>query len=415
LFSLHRLTSPFFQKVVNAKDFAIIQGLPGTGKTQTLAFITRLLAARGKRVLVTSYTHSAVDNVVLKLIEKGVNSAPEALSHIVRIANKSSCHKEVHSLLVSELACQLESDILSQDSVHGSNELSSCSSQSHTSSASSESLKKVISNARIVCCTALSVPRSPLLLDQKFDVVIVDEAGQISQPAILGALMSAEAFVLVGDHLQLPPLVTSEIAQSGGTYPFSPTSFGNRLVSYTYQLTNLIFVPTGFGISLLSRLTEKHPASVAPLTYQYRMNADICRLSSLAVYDGKLKCGTREVSTQILKLPNFPVGLPAKASQKCYGWLNSVIDPKRPAIFVDTDNIRREPRPMSQLGKNGDCDGIEALETKVGGKIGGNVVNPTEATLVRYLAMGLVRSGLNPASIGVISPFRAQVRVFLAS
>jgi DNA replication ATP-dependent helicase Dna2 len=208
-----------FSKVINAKDFAIIQGLPGTGKTQTLVFITRLLAARGKRVLVTSYTHSAVDNVVLKLIEKGVNSAPEALSPVVRIAKKTSCHKEVHSLLVSELAGRLECNILSQDSCLGNNGLSTCSSQTSTSSASSESLKQVMSNARIVCCTALSAPRSPLLLDEKFDVVIVDEAGQISQPAILGALMIAESFVLVGDHLQLPPLVTSEIAECGGTYP----------------------------------------------------------------------------------------------------------------------------------------------------------------------------------------------------
>jgi superfamily I DNA and/or RNA helicase len=33
---------------------------------------------------------------------------------------------------------------------------------------------------------------------------------------VLGALMVAHKFVLVGDHKQLPPLVSSEIAQVGG-------------------------------------------------------------------------------------------------------------------------------------------------------------------------------------------------------
>ena len=53
---------------------------------------------------------------------------------------------------------------------------------------------------------------------QHFDVVIVDEAGQISQPAVLGAIMAADSFVLVGDHMQLPPLVCSEVAEQGGRF-----------------------------------------------------------------------------------------------------------------------------------------------------------------------------------------------------
>lgn len=64
--------------------------------------------------------------------------------------------------------------------------------------------------------SALTAPRSPLLAGQHFDVVIVDEAGQISQPAILGAIMAADSFVLVGDHMQLPPLVVSEVAEDAG-------------------------------------------------------------------------------------------------------------------------------------------------------------------------------------------------------
>ena len=41
--------------------------------------------------------------------------------------------------------------------------------------------------------SALTAPRSPLLAGQHFDVVIVDEAGQISQPAVLGAIMATDS------------------------------------------------------------------------------------------------------------------------------------------------------------------------------------------------------------------------------
>lgn len=53
--------------VLNAKDYALILGMPGTGKTTTVAELIRILVAMGKSVLLTSYTHSAVDTILLKL------------------------------------------------------------------------------------------------------------------------------------------------------------------------------------------------------------------------------------------------------------------------------------------------------------------------------------------------------------
>lgn len=164
-----------------------------------------MLAAHGKRVLITSYTHGAVDTVLLKLIERGLTctSKNKASSSLIRIGLKSSCHPGVQPCLVSNLAASIEA----QHRPASSNQ---------TSEPSAEALRKVVSNARIVGVTALSVPRSPLLLGEHFDVVIVDEAGQITQPAVIGPLMAADSFVLVGDHMQLPPLVVSEAASSGG-------------------------------------------------------------------------------------------------------------------------------------------------------------------------------------------------------
>jgi DNA replication ATP-dependent helicase Dna2 len=54
-------------KVLSAQDFALILGMPGTGKTTVIAAIIRTLVSMGKSVLLTSYTHSAVDNILGKL------------------------------------------------------------------------------------------------------------------------------------------------------------------------------------------------------------------------------------------------------------------------------------------------------------------------------------------------------------
>jgi AAA domain len=58
--------------VITSKDYSLLLGMPGTGKTSTVSFIVRLLLARGATVLVTSYTHSAVDTLLLRLLSEGV-------------------------------------------------------------------------------------------------------------------------------------------------------------------------------------------------------------------------------------------------------------------------------------------------------------------------------------------------------
>ena len=49
-----------------------------------------------------------------------------------------------------------------------------------------------------------------------FDICIIDEAGQITEPAILQVLLLAKQALLVGDSKQLPPLVRNEIAMNEG-------------------------------------------------------------------------------------------------------------------------------------------------------------------------------------------------------
>lgn len=58
----------FFQ-VLAAKDYILVHGMPGTGKTTTIAHLVQTLVSRGKTILLTSYTHSAVDSILFKLVK----------------------------------------------------------------------------------------------------------------------------------------------------------------------------------------------------------------------------------------------------------------------------------------------------------------------------------------------------------
>ena len=77
------------RKVLSAQDYALILGMPGTGKTTVIAAIIRVLVARGKTVLLTSYTHSAVDTILRKL-------KPDADFGILRIGNVDKVVSFVH-------------------------------------------------------------------------------------------------------------------------------------------------------------------------------------------------------------------------------------------------------------------------------------------------------------------------------
>ena len=55
------------ERVLSAEDYALVLGMPGTGKTTVVVALIKALVNLGKTVFLTSYTHSAVDNILLKL------------------------------------------------------------------------------------------------------------------------------------------------------------------------------------------------------------------------------------------------------------------------------------------------------------------------------------------------------------
>ena len=74
------------EHILGARDYALVVGLPGAGKSATLAATVKALVDMGKSVLVTSHTHNAVDNILARLPDVGIDdfSAPAAMMGSVR-------------------------------------------------------------------------------------------------------------------------------------------------------------------------------------------------------------------------------------------------------------------------------------------------------------------------------------------
>lgn len=307
-----------------AIDYALVLGMPGTGKTSTIEWFIRCLVALGKRVLVCSYTHAAVDILLVKLLDQGVSER-----NVARLAPGSSIDKvdpRVRPLCVEADSCD-------------GNHLGT--------------LRTRLGRARVVGCTCLAAAADPLLARlPEFDVAVVDEAGQISQPVALAPLFEAKCFILVGDPQQLAPLSRSRLAQARGA-----------------------------SVSLFERLANANPASVAILASQYRMNEAVMDLANAAVadeFDGRrLTCGSTEVANAKLQVD----------------W--SRCPPTSRALLASA-----LAAPVAFLDVPSDLTISCSSHTR----------NDAEADIIAHLVHGLIAVGVEPAQIAVITPFRDQLK-----
>ncbi|XP_037865077.2 DNA replication ATP-dependent helicase/nuclease DNA2 isoform X3 [Chlorocebus sabaeus] len=212
----------------------------------------------------------------------------------------------------------------------------------------------------IVATTCMGI-NHPIFSRKIFDFCIVDEASQISQPICLGPLFFSRRFVLVGDHQQLPPLVLNREARA-----------------------------LGMSESLFKRL-EQSKNAVVQLTVQYRMNSKIMSLSNKLTYEGKLECGSDKVANAVINLPHFKdvkLDLEFYADYSDNPWLMGVFEPNNPVCFLNTDKV---PAP-EQVEKGG-------------------VSNITEAKVIVFLTSIFIKAGCNPSDIGIIAPYRQQLKI----
>ncbi|XP_006728960.1 DNA replication ATP-dependent helicase/nuclease DNA2 [Leptonychotes weddellii] len=266
------------KKVLLSKDYTLIVGMPGTGKTTTICTLVRILHACGFSVLLTSYTHSAVDNILLKLAKFKIG--------FLRLGQTQKVHQDIQKFTEEEI----------------------CRSKSIKSLAL---LEELYNSHRIVATTCMGI-NHPIFSRKTFDFCIVDEASQISQPVCLGPLFFSRRFVLVGDHQQLPPLVLNREARA-----------------------------LGMSESLFKRL-EQNKNAVVQLTVQYRMNSKIMSLSNKLTYEGKLECGSDKVANAVISLPHFKdvkLELEFYADYSENPWMIGVFEPNNPVCFLNTDKV----------------------------------------------------------------------------
>lgn len=310
------------ERVIQAQDYSLVLGMPGTGKTTLIAHLIKMVALQNKSVLLTSYTNSAVDNILLKVKELGVD--------FVRIGNPARVHYEIREKIPGH-----------------SKEIKSF-----------QDFQDAFVKPRVVAATCLSVNDISFNVRDHFDYCIIDEASQVSMPLSLGPLRLCSKFVLVGDHYQLPPLVT---------HP-NPN------------------VRKGLSRSLFEILAEAHPQSVTELTYQYRMCSDIMSLSNNLIYNDRLKCGTQAIAEKQLEIPNIE-NLQPKNSKEV-AWLHQIFNPREKCVFFNHDPLNGEERI-----------------------VGENVSNPIEVELIRQTIEGLCTCGVPEEKIGVVTLYRSQLKL----
>ncbi|RYN74001.1 DNA replication ATP-dependent helicase/nuclease [Alternaria tenuissima] len=275
-------------KVMSAKDYALVLGMPGTGKTTTIAHIIRTLVAKGKSVLLTSYTHTAVDNILLKIRDDRIG--------ILRLGAAKKIHPEVREF--ATLAAE------SKDSL--------------------EELERSWMQPPVVATTCLTI-NHPLFNRRVFDYCIVDEASQITLPVCLGPIRMAQKFILVGDHYQLPPLVQNKEAMEGGLdvslFKLLCEAHPQAVVSLKHQYRMCADVMLLSNTFIYSGRLKCGTTTVAS------RKLALPKSEGLNVYHHK------------------PYQSRYNAAQACTGpdaadcWLSRSLSPDRPVIFINTDLI----------------------------------------------------------------------------
>jgi uncharacterized protein len=202
-----------------------VQGPPGSGKTWSGARAIVDLVQAGKRVGITATGHKAIGNL-LDEVCAAAHAAGVPLRSLQRADGEDRC------------ASQLAEDPPSNDDIE----------------------------AAVAAGTADVVAGTPWLfarlgLAGAFDVLVVDEAGQMSLANLVAVGGAAKNLVLLGDPQQLPQ-------PTKGTHP------------------------AGAGRSALEHILDGHATIPAErgilLDTTWRMHPDVCSFVSDAFYEGRL-------------------------------------------------------------------------------------------------------------------------------
>jgi DNA polymerase III delta prime subunit len=375
-------------------EMMLVQGPPGTGKTRMIAQLAKevfdefyLLTAKAnifgdylpKPVLILANTHRAADEVVIKLAE---NKALQP--YIVRLESYSRDHPPLVKRFI--IPNQVDFDEAFDEKADPETMV--------------EVLHKGISlyrRAGIIVGTLGSVGHN-LLKGLRFHYIIVDEAAQATEAATLGAFRhrcpSYEVkhgfprIILVGDHQQLPPVVSEEIIAQTPDIPPVLLNAGLK-PGDTLQTSQFERLFTLWG---------SQADNVVVLSKQYRMNETISQIIQQAFYPiVNYQPANNIIATHDLYKFYEKNGITVESINAHSKILKQIFQPEKPVVFLNTANdpTAREAIDDSDIQKESRFNIREAeLIAKLMASFLGQFSDEKQLQIAEQ--------------IGVISPYRRQ-------
>ena len=341
-------------RALRSDGAVLIQGPPGTGKTTVIAELVAALVSAGQTVLLCAATNTAVDNMLARVLGRGVRSALRvgrpgdrgaALDGAMRTLGLSDEQVFTEALAAGAPSLAILRQKLADTSVYAA------------------TAHAVIASPVFEVLAATRAPDSEPLCEPLFDVAIVDEATQLTEPMSLGPLLRARRFVLVGDQQQLPPVVAAAAARGANLHGVHPTLAAAGVA--------------GLDRSLFERLSARIEPIV--LRRQYRMTAAVQEFPNRSFYGGRL------VSER--PADDAGPGVELSALRRADPEMARRLDPTRGTVWVDVNGPgvgQMHPQEAAELART------------------------AAALLAARRAAG---SPVTADTLGVITPFRAQVRL----
>ena len=350
---LNRTQEEAVNKVLRAKDVAIVHGPPGTGKTTTLVEAIYETLRRENQVLVCAQSNMAVDWISEKLVDRGIN--------VLRIGNPTRVNDKMLSFTYErrfeahpdyELLWAIRKAIRELRAHRKRGDEKYHQKLERLKERATELEVRInaqlFGEARVIACTLVG-SANRLLEGQKFGTLFIDEAAQALEAACWIPIRRVSRVILAGDHCQLPPTVKSFAA-----------------------------LKAGLGKTLMERIVDNKPEVVTLLKMQYRMNEEIMRFSSDWFY-----------GNQVESAPEVK--------------FRSILDLDIPMTWVDTSQF--------QLPENEESLFKEQFVGESFGRINKAEAELTLMALENYFGkIGKQRILDERIDVGVISPYRAQVQ-----
>lgn len=282
------------QFALTATDVSIIQGPPGTGKTTAVVELIRQAVRRGETVLACAPSNLAVDNIFERLLtapELGSNRRVVRLGHPARVL--PMLRENTLEMLVSNHHDMRAIQKLRKDAhalrrqsgkwtrarpERGARQGMRSEARNMLDDArrmEAQLIERTLDSAQVVCATLTGL-NPKFLGERQFDLCVIDEVAQSTEPSCWIPLRFGQRLVLAGDHCQLPPTVVSQKATRAG-----------------------------FNISLMERLMQRDGESLSrQLRTQYRMHEQIMGFSSQEFYDNALVADPLVAGHRLTDLPN---------------------------------------------------------------------------------------------------------------